>query len=233
MSNEKILIVEDDLDIMEVLSLTLANANYSILKASSLSSGWHLAVTQQPDLILLDVNLPDGTGFELAKRIRDVSDVIIIFVTVNHLIEQKLQGFEVGADDYMTKPFIPKELLARIQAHLKRRNPSKKSNIVHIDNLSIHLDEKNVYKDGQLLNLFTKEKLLLFFLIEHANQVISVDQLIDHVWGYDGVPDLKTVSVHISTLRRKIEDIPSKPKWIQTVRGFGYQFVYKKESGEK
>lgn len=128
----------------------------------------------------------------------------------------------------MTKPFIPKELLARIQANLKRRNPSKKSNIVHIDNLSIHLDEKNVYKDGQLLNLFTKEKLLLFFLIEHANQVISVDQLIDHVWGYDGVTDLKTVSVHISTLRRKIEDIPSKPKWIQTVRGFGYQFVYKK-----
>ncbi len=229
MVNEKILIVEDDIDIMEVLSLTLVNANYTVLKAPSLSTGWHLVGTQRPDLILLDVNLPDGTGFELAQKIREVSDAIIIFVTVNHLIEQKLEGFEVGADDYITKPFIPKELLARVQANLKRRIPSKQNHVVHIDNLSIHFDEKNVYKDGQLLNLFTKEKLLLFFLMEHANQVISVDQLIDHVWGYDGVTDLKTVSVHISTLRRKIEDVPSKPKWIQTVRGFGYQFVYKRE----
>ncbi|MFJ7368137.1 response regulator transcription factor [Lysinibacillus sp. NPDC098008] len=230
MRNEKILIVEDDIDIMEVLSLTIAKAHYTVLKAISIAQGWHMAMTEQPDLILLDVNLPDGTGFELAKKIRAQSDVIIIFVTVNHFIDQKLEGFEVGADDYITKPFIPKELLARVQANLKRKAGPKKSNIIHIDNLAIHYDEKNVYKDGVLLNLFTKEKLLLFYLIEHANQVISVDQLIDHVWGRDGVADSKTVSVHISTLRRKIEDTPAKPKWIQTMRGFGYQFVHKKKS---
>ncbi|WP_341299565.1 response regulator transcription factor [Lysinibacillus sp. FSL H8-0500] len=230
--NEKILIVEDDIDIMEVLSLTVGKANYTVLKATSIAQGWHLAITEQPDLILLDVNLPDGTGFELAKKVRDQSDAIIIFVTVNHFIDQKLEGFEVGADDYITKPFIPKELLARVQANLKRKSLSRKSNIIHIDNLSIHLDEKNVYKDGKLLSLFTKEKLLLFFLIEHVNQVVTIEQLINHVWGYDGVADSKTLSVHISTLRRKIENTPAKPKYIQTVRGFGYQFVYQKESDE-
>jgi len=226
--NEKILIVEDDIDIMEVLSLTIANANYLVFKASSIYEGWEAVIKQEPDLILLDVNLPDGNGFELARRVREVSDAIIIFVTVNHLIDHKLEGFEVGADDYITKPFIPKELLARIQANLKRKTTSIRNPILHIDNLVIHFDEKNVYKNGKRLNLFTKEKLLLFFLIEHANKVISVDQLIDNVWGQDGVTDSKTVSVHISTLRRKIEDVPAKPKWIQTVRGFGYQFVYKK-----
>ena len=228
MANEKILIVEDDIDIMEVLSLTIANANYLVFKASSIYEGWKAVIKEEPDLILLDVNLPDGNGFELARRVREVSDAIIIFVTVNHLIDHKLEGFEVGADDYITKPFIPKELLARIQANLKRKTTSIRNPILHIDNLVIHFDEKNVYKNGKRLNLFTKEKLLLFFLIEHANKVISVDQLIDNVWGQDGVTDSKTVSVHISTLRRKIEDFPAKPKWIQTVRGFGYQFVYKK-----
>jgi len=226
--NEKILIIEDDIDIMEVLSLTIANANYLVFKASSIYEGWKAVIKEEPDLILLDVNLPDGNGFELARRVREVSDAIIIFVTVNHLIDHKLEGFEVGADDYITKPFIPKELLARIQANLKRKTTSIRNPILHIDNLVIHFDEKNVYKNGKRLNLFTKEKLLLFFLIEHANKVISVDQLIDNVWGQDGVTDSKTVSVHISTLRRKIEDFPAKPKWIQTVRGFGYQFVYKK-----
>lgn len=122
--NEKILIVEDDIDIMEVLSLTIANANYLVFKASSIYEGWKAVIKEEPDLILLDVNLPDGNGFELARRVREVSDAIIIFVTVNHLIDHKLEGFEVGADDYITKPFIPKELLARIQANLKeRRHP--------------------------------------------------------------------------------------------------------------
>ncbi len=140
--NEKILIVEDDIDIMEVLSLTIANANYLVFKASSIYEGWKAVIKEEPDLILLDVNLPDGNGFELARRVREVSDAIIIFVTVNHLIDHKLEGFEVGADDYITKPFIPKELLARIQANLKRKTTSIRNPILHIDNLVIHFDEK-------------------------------------------------------------------------------------------
>lgn len=226
MTNERILIVEDDIDIMEVLFLSLASAGYEIVKASTISQGWQAVQTHQPDLILLDVNLPDGNGFELAGKIRKISDAVIIFVTVNSLIEHKLEGFDVGADDYITKPFIPKELLARIQAHLKRKVPAPKENILHIDNLTIDYDQMNIYKNGELLNLFTKEKQLLLYLIEHTNKVLSVNQLINHIWGYDGVADSKTLSVHISTLRRKIEDTPAKPQRIQTIRGFGYKFVY-------
>ncbi|MFJ7735597.1 response regulator transcription factor [Lysinibacillus sp. NPDC097287] len=226
MANEKILIVEDDIDIMEVLSFSITNAGFAVIQAATISEGWNNVQKHQPDLVLLDVNLPDGNGFELAKKIRTISDAIIIFVTVKSLIDHKLAGFDVGADDYITKPFIPKELIARIQAHMKRRTPPQKENILHIDNLTIDFDQKNIYKDGELLNLFTKEKQLLFYLVEHANSVLSIEQLINHVWGYDGVVDSKTLSVHISTLRRKIEDTPAKPMRIQTIRGFGYKFVY-------
>lgn len=226
MANEKILIVEDDIDIMEVLSFSISSAGFTAIKATTISEGWNNCQKHQPDLILLDVNLPDGNGFELAKKIRTISDAILIFVTVNSLIDHKLEGFDVGADDYITKPFIPKELIARIQAHMKRRTPPQKENILHIDNLTINFDTKNIYKDGALLNLFTKEKQLLFYLVENANSVLSIEQLINHVWGYDGVADSKTLSVHISTLRRKIENTPSKPLRIQTVRGFGYTFIY-------
>lgn len=220
-----ILIVEDDTDILEVLSLYVSSAGYRIFTASSIQSAWELHQQHQPDLILLDVNLPDGNGFDFAKKIRTNADPVIIFLTVHNALEDKLQGFDVGADDYITKPFIPKEVIVRIQAHLKRKVPQPKSKILSIGNLTINDDEKNIYKNGELINLFTKEKKLLFYLVENANKVISTEQLVDHIWGFDGVPDLKTVSVHISTLRKKIEDNPSKPKFIQTIRGYGYKFV--------
>lgn len=217
-------IIEDDLDIMEVLSIYIQNEGYRTLKASSLTEARSILQTEKPDVFVLDVNLPDGTGFELAKEIRNEHDAILIFLTVNDSIEHKLAGFDVGADDYMTKPFIPKELIARIHANLKRRQISNKSNILIFDELTIDLDQKEVYKNGQLIELFTKEKQLLFYLVENPNQVISFETLLDYIWGYEGVVDQKTLSVHISTLRRKIEDVPNKPKWIQTVRGFGYKF---------
>lgn len=226
MTHAKILIVEDDVNIMEVLFLSIKNAGYEVIQAPTISEGWEAVQTQHPDMVLLDVNLPDGNGFALAKKIREISDAILIFLTVNSLIEHKLKGFDVGADDYITKPFIPKELIARIQAHLKRKKPSPKENILHIDDLSIHYDQMNIYKNGELLNLYAKEKKLLLHLIENTNKVLSVEQLINHVWGFDGIADSKTLSVHISTLRRKIEDTPSHPKKIQTIRGFGYKFVH-------
>lgn len=222
MGHEKVVIVEDDVDIMEVLSLYIENAGYDTYKAWTIADGQALIESKHPDVIVLDVNLPDGNGFELARIIRQQSDAVLIFLTANDLLEHKLEGFDVGADDYVTKPFIPKELIARIQAHLKRH--PKSSNTLVFDELTIHLDEKEVYKNGELINLYTKEKQLLFYLVEHINKVLSFEQLIDYVWGYDGVVDAKTLSVHMSTLRRKIEDIPSQPKWIHTIRGFGYKF---------
>ena len=219
----KIVIVEDDLDIMEVLSLYIENAGYETYKAETFAQGRLLIEQHKPDLIVLAVNLPDGNGFELAQTIRQQTDAILMFLTANDTIEHKLEGFEVGADDYVTKPFIPKELLARIQAHLKRHQ--KQQNVIQSDSLTLDFDKKEVLKNGELIPLFVKEKQLLFYLAENANKVVPFEQILDHVWGFDCVVDSKTLSVHISTLRRKIEDTPSQPKWIHTIRGFGYQFT--------
>ena len=223
----KILIIEDDLDINEVLKLYLENAQYNVFTATNLIDGEKLFHEISPDLILLDVNLPDGNGFEFAKKIRKQTNAILIFVTAHHYINQKLEGFEVGADDYITKPFIPKEVVARVKAHLRRKGNISDTDdqVILLDNLRIDLNQKEVYKDDELINLFIKEKKLLFYLVENANRVVSSEQIIDKVWGYDGVSDIKTVAVHISTLRKKLGDSYSKASWIQTVRGFGYKFV--------
>ena len=133
----KILIIEDDLDINEVLKLYLENAQYTVYTATNLLDGEKLLNNILPDLILLDVNLPDGNGFEFAKKIRKQTNAILIFVTVHHYIDQKLEGFEVGADDYITKPFIPKEVVARVQAHLRRKGENSDKQVILLENLRI------------------------------------------------------------------------------------------------
>lgn len=224
MTAETILIVEDDQDISGVLALYVENAGYNIIQAMTLHDAKEAVKEHNPDLLLLDVNLPDGNGFDFAKEIRNVTEAIIIFITVNNSIDDKLEGFEAGADDYLTKPFIPKEVIARIRANLKRRQQLK-PRIIEIGDVTINVNEATVYKAGEIVNLFTKEKQLLFYLVNQANTVISTEQLINNIWGYDDVVDIKTVSVHMSTLRKKIENNPSKPEMIQTIRGFGYKFV--------
>lgn len=224
MTAETILIVEDDGDIAGVLTLYVESAGYNVIQATTLKDAMQAIKEHKPDLLLLDVNLPDGNGFDFAVQIRERTEAIIIFITVNNNIDDKLAGFDAGADDYLTKPFIPKEVVARIRANLKRRQQLK-PNIIEIGDVTINIKEASVYKGGEIVNLFTKEKQLLFYLVERANTVISTEQLIDNIWGYDEVVDIKTVSVHISTLRKKIENNPSKPEMIQTIRGFGYKFV--------
>ena len=226
MNHATVMIIEDDADILEVLSLYVRNAGYHVLTAMNIQNGIQLFNGAQVDLCLIDINLPDGSGIDLGKEIRKTSDAIIFFITANNAVEDKLQGFSVGADDYITKPFIPKEVIARIKAHLNRKNIVRK-NQLQFDDIVIDFEEKSVYKQGQEVHLFTKERQILLFLAENANQVLSVDQIIDQVWGYDEIVDLKAVTVHISMLRKKIEPNPTKPIYIQTVRGFGYKFEMK------
>lgn len=223
MEESTILIIEDDADILEVLSLYVQNAGYHTLKATTIEQGWKLIASEKIDLMLIDINLPDGNGVDLVKRIREQTEATIFFVTANDTIEDKLQGFDVGAADYITKPFIPKEVIARIKVHLNRKKAGQKKQYV-LNDIVIDFDEKSVYKAGEKLHLYTKERQILFYLVEHRNQVLSVDQIINNVWGFEEIVDLKAVPVHISMLRKKIEKNPAKPEIIQTVRGFGYTF---------
>lgn len=226
MEEATILIVEDDADILEVLSLYVQNAGHRIVKATTIDEAKDQFATHTIDLMLVDVNLPDGSGIDFARDVREQSGVTIFFVSANDAVEDKLAGFDVGADDYITKPFIPKEVIARINAHLSRNKGMKKHRL-HVNEIMIDFEEKSVYKNGEQVHLFTKEKQILFYLVENRNQVLSVDQIINQVWGYDEIVDLKAVTVHISMLRKKIETNPAKPIYIQTVRGFGYKFEVK------
>lgn len=221
-----ILIIEDDEDILEVLSLYVQNAGYNIVKARTISEGKEKFLAHSIDLMLIDINLPDGSGMELARYIRKQSEVLMFFVSANDTVEDRLTGFDVGADDYITKPFIAKEVIARINAHMNRKKGVNKQQL-QLDDMLIDFEEKNVYINGVQVHLFTKEKQILFYLVENSNQVLSVEQIIDQVWGYDEIVDIKAVTVHISMLRKKIETNPAKPKYIQTVRGFGYKFEVK------
>ena len=227
MEETTVLIIEDDSDILEVLSLYVQNAGYEVLRASTVKEGREMFSSHSVDLVLIDINLPDGSGVELGKEIRKKSEAVLFFITANNTVEDKLQGFDAGADDYITKPFIPKEVIARINAQLKRKKAPKKNQLIINNDILIDFEEKSVYKQGKELHLFTKEKQILFYLVENQNQVLSTEQIINHVWGYDEIVDLKAVTVHISMLRKKIESNPTKPKYIQTVRGFGYKFESK------
>ncbi|OZU89395.1 DNA-binding response regulator [Virgibacillus indicus] len=218
-----ILIVEDDFSIVEILRLYLEKEGYIVHYSLNAADGLHIIEKELPDIVLLDLNLPDQSGFNFAKEYRKLSDGILIIITGERTKDTIMKGFEIGCDDYITKPFDPPEVIARIKANLRRISRNYSDTII-AGNLSINFSDKSVSKNGEPINLFTKEKMLLFHLVQQPNQVFSVEQLFDLIWGFDSSANLKTVHVHLSTLRKKIEDDPKKPRYIITVRGFGYKF---------
>ena len=224
MHSIKIVMVEDEYKIVEIVRLYLEKEGFSVYTSLNATEGLQLIESIVPDVLLLDVNLPDQNGFELAHRYRELSDGVLIFITGEKNKDKIIQGFEIGCDDYVTKPFDPTELIARIKANIRRIIPNMDTDTLTIGNLSINFKDMSVFKNGKPVDLFTKERMLLFYLAQHPNQVFSVEQLYDTIWGIDTDADVKTVSVHISTLRKKIEDRPSYPNYIVTVRGFGYKF---------
>lgn len=232
MKDKTILIVEDDIDIQHVLQIYLER-EFSLIFLGNGRDAFETYLQSAPDLILLDIMLPELDGLEICKQIREVNeDVPIIFLSSRSEYEDRIIGLETGADDYIIKPFDPGEVLARIKAQLRRKKIAEQSietqkHIKKIGDLIINLDDYSFYLQGKLLKLFTKEKQLLLFLIKNPNQVFSVEQLYDQIWGEDKFGDYQTVKVHISNLRKKIEKNPAKPDYIQTVRGFGYKFTEK------
>src|SRR5690625_4833814 len=225
----KILIVEDESGIRELISLFLENRKFVVTQVDNGRNALNEVSNNPPDLILLDIEMPQMDGFEVCMKIREKVEIPIIFISSRREMMDKLKSFELGGDDYITKPFDFAELEARINANLRRYqriNMQKDANVLSSGQLTIHFDSHQCFRDGQLVQLSTREMQILQLLAKHPNQVFSNEQIYDSIWGIDSIGDVQTVKVHILNLRRKIEKDHANPEHIITVRGFGYRFNY-------
>jgi DNA-binding response OmpR family regulator len=224
-----ILLIEDDESIAEPLIFGLESEGYQVLHAADGEEGLRLARTRSPAVILLDVMLPGVDGFTVCRTLRRESAVPILMLTARGQEMERVMGLELGADDYIVKPFSFRELLARVRAILRRRKLDRGEVPSPADRLTIGeivLDRmaRQVWRAGRPLELTQREFDLLRVLMEHAGQALHRQELLGQVWGEDWIGDSHTLDVHIRWLREKIEDDPSAPRYIQTVRGYGYRF---------
>jgi DNA-binding response OmpR family regulator len=236
MAQDKIMIVDNEMEIIQLIKLYLSREGYEVIWTTDSTKATALAAEEKPDLILLDVVMPGLTGIELCSKIREQSDVPILFVSCKGQDMDKVLGLSIGGDDYITKPFSPAELVARVKAHLRRRNISNNSspngnnqeNILSVGELEIDLSAHTVSVSGNLIHLTAKEFELLVLFCKYPNRVFTSRQIFDNLWDTYGLEeDVRTVMVHISNLRKKIEPNPEKPRYIHTVRGVGYKMVSK------
>jgi DNA-binding response OmpR family regulator len=221
-----ILLVEDELTLSETLRYNLEREGYSVLVASDGVQGLELARRERPDLVILDVMLPRLDGFSVCRILRQESDVSILMLTARQDEVDRIAGLELGADDYVSKPFSLGELLARVRAIMRRtdRKLSDNREVLDAGLLRVDTGSRRVWRDGTELTLSQKEFDLLTCLIRNRGIALTRDVLLERVWGYDFPGDSRTVDVHIRWLREKVEPDPGKPIYIQTVRGIGYRF---------
>ncbi|MDH5682400.1 MAG: response regulator transcription factor [Spirochaetota bacterium] len=222
---EKILIIDDDQKLNNLLIEYLNDFNYQVLTATHPDDGMRILRTEHPKLLILDVMLPDKDGFELCRQIRQHYTLPIIMLTARGELTDKVIGLELGADDYLAKPFEPRELVARIQSVLRRGNHRDTSRKLTIGGLFLDIDSYSAILDGTDLNLTTMEFELLRIFVKNPNIVLSRDQLLEHLSGIDWDPDNRSVDVLLSRLRQKLGDNPKSPAYIKTVRGVGYLFI--------
>ena len=224
----KILIVDDDININDLIDMYLKSVGYYTKKCFNGNDACNIIATHEIDLVILDVMLPGKDGIEVLKYIRKNSDIPVIMLTAKGEVFDKVLALELGADDYMVKPFESKELGARVKAVLRRAdNKATNSKEIDFPNLNINLDTYELKLGGDKVEIPPKELELLYFLCNHANNVFTRDQLLDQVWGYDFFGDSRTVDVHIKRLREKLE--PYSDQWqLKTVWGVGYKFEISK-----
>lgn len=228
MMDKKILVVDDEKPIADILEFNLRKEGYEVHCAHDGNEAVEMVEELQPDLILLDIMLPNKDGVEVCREVRKKYDMPIIMLTAKDSEIDKVIGLEIGADDYVTKPFSTRELLARVKANLRRQlttAPSEEepsSNEIHIGSLVIFPDAYVVSKRDETIELTHREFELLHYLAKHIGQVMTREHLLQTVWGYDYFGDVRTVDVTVRRLREKIEDNPSHPNWIVTRRGVGY-----------
>jgi DNA-binding response OmpR family regulator len=225
---ETILVVDDEPSIREVMSLYLSRDGFNVVTAEDGDEALDLARSKDPDLILLDVMLPFRSGLEITETLRGERSVPIILLTARTDEIDRINGLELGADDYVVKPFSPREVVARVRAVLRRSGPTEsrdeQSSRLEIGDFTIDPGERYVAVKGRRIELTATEFELLSFMAHRPRQVFSRSQLLDNVWGADFVADESTVTVHIRRLREKVEDDPSHPEYVQTVWGVGYRF---------
>ena len=223
----KILVVDDEELLVKGIRFNLQNEGYEVLTGSNGLDAVQLARSQAPDLIVLDVMMPEMDGLTACGKIREFSDVPIILLTAKADDMDKLMGFDSGADDYLTKPFNILELKARIRALLRRSAASERKedeNTIAVGPIRLDLNARNAYRDGQLIDLTAKEFDVVEFLMRNPNRVYSREALLDTIWAYEYRSDIRTVDVHIRRLREKLEENPAEPNYIMTKWGVGYYF---------
>ena len=227
--SKTILVVDDEKPIADILQFNLIKEGYTVICAYDGEEALEKVEEQQPDLMLLDIMLPKRDGMEVCREIRKKYDFPIIMLTAKGSEIDKVLGLEMGADDYVTKPFSTRELIARVKANMRRLNvvaqvdePVEASNNITIGSLTIQPDAYLVLKRGEAIELTHRQFELLHYLAKHIGQVMTREHLLQTVWGYDYFGDVRTVDVTIRRLREKIEDNPSHPTWIVTRRGVGY-----------
>jgi two-component system, OmpR family, alkaline phosphatase synthesis response regulator PhoP len=227
MPGEKILVIDDEMNIVELLKYNLVSNGYKVSYALNGRDGLNLAQESKPDLILLDIMLPEMDGFDVCKEMkksRETQGIPIIMLTAKGDEFDKILGLELGADDYITKPFSVRELLARIKVVLRRNTKEETSEVISIGDLVLYMDKHEVTKSGVKLELTLKEFELLKLLVSNKGRVLTRDFLLDNIWGYEYYGETRTVDVHVRHLRQKVEDDDSNPVYIETVRGIGYKF---------
>jgi DNA-binding response OmpR family regulator len=226
MDNKKLLVVDDDLNICDMLRLYFENEGYTVKTANDGVEGVNYFKTFEPDLVLLDIMMPKKDGWQVCREIREISAKPVIMITAKGEVFDKVLGLELGADDFIVKPFDMKELSARIKAVLRRYNAHSKENdeeVVRFENIEISLQKYELKLNDKIIDIPPKELELLYFLASNSNRVFTRDQLLDKVWGFDYLGDSRTVDVHVKRLREKIEN--ASDKWVlKTVWGVGYKF---------
>ena len=223
---KKILVVEDERAIADILVFNLEREGYEAVSAGDGPQGLKMALEGEPDLILLDVMLPEMDGFEVLRQVREKSQTPVIMLTAREEETDKVDALEMGADDYITKPFSMRELMARVKANMRRTVPAETEapEAAKESKLVISQEQNAVYKNGKPLDLSMREYDILSYLSATPGRVVTREELMEKVWGYEFYGDLRAVDVAIRRLREKIEDEPAQPKYIVTKRGMGYYF---------
>lgn len=225
-----ILIVDDDEDLSFIIGEMLESYGYGVSRAENASKAFDMLSENKYHLVLLDINLPETTGFEICKEMRKVSSIPVIFASARTSETDRITGFDIGGDDYLPKPYSMQELLARVNALIRRAYGfSEEEKIVTFGDVSVNITSRTVAKSGQTISLSLREFDLLSFLCGHKNTVIAKDKLLSEVWGAFSLVEPSTLTVHIRWLREKLEDDPAKPRYIKTVFKVGYMLEVENE----